>query len=216
MQTYTLHNYFRSSTSIRVRAALALKGLEYDYRALSLLDAEQQDPAYLKVNPEGLVPALVTAGGHALSQSLAIIEYLDEVHPVPALLPPAPLARARVRGLAQLVACDIHPLNNLRVLNRLKDEFNANPDQVADWFRGWAIAGFEALETRLARDEATGLFCHGDSPSLADICLFAQALNNRRFDVSIAPYPTIQGIFERCLAMAPFQAAMPERQPDAR
>ncbi|MEM1262610.1 MAG: maleylacetoacetate isomerase [Pseudomonadota bacterium] len=215
MKQYTLYSYFRSSTSIRVRAALALKGLDYRYEAVSLLDNEQSKARYRSVNPEGLVPALLTPAGDGLSQSMAIIEYLDEVYPTPALLPSQPLARARVRSLAQIVGCDIHPINNLRVLRYLKRELRADQDAIAAWFRRWASAGCQALEQRLANDAETGEFSHGNSPTLADICLYAQVLNNRRFDVDMAPYPTVARVFSACAAMEAFRAADPAVQPDA-
>ena len=213
---YTLHSYFRSSTSTRVRAALALKGLSFAYAPVSLVDGEQHSDRFLAVNPEGLVPALAVGPGKVLSQSLAIIEYLDEVHPDPPLLPGSPLARARVRSLAAIVGCDIHPINNLRVLKYLQSEFDADKERTAGWFRHWAAKGCAAIETRLAKDSGTGHFCHGDAPTVADICLFAQVINNRRFDVDMAPYPTVNRIFDRCAAMSAFQSAMPDAQPDAR
>ncbi|MEM8984946.1 MAG: maleylacetoacetate isomerase [Pseudomonadota bacterium] len=216
MKQYTLYSYFRSSTSIRVRVALGLKQLDYRYEAISLLDNEQSDDRYRAVNPEGLVPALVTPAGDVLSQSMAIIEYLDDVYPSPALLPSQPLARARVRALAQIVGCDIHPINNLRILRYLKHEFGADQVAITAWFRRWAGEGCRALEHRLANEAATGRFCHGDSPTLADICLYAQVLNNRRFEVDMTPYPTLSRIFAACLETNAFRQADPEVQPDAR
>ncbi|MEO1034757.1 MAG: maleylacetoacetate isomerase [Pseudomonadota bacterium] len=216
MQQYTLYSYFRSSTSTRVRVALALKGIDYRYRAVSLLDGDQRGDDYLAVNPEGLVPALLTAGGDALAQSMAIVEYLDEVHPEPPLLPRGALGRARVRALAQIVGCDIHPLNNLRVLKYVKHELSAGDTGVADWFRHWASSGCAALEARLSSEPETGSFCHGDAPTMADICLYAQVLNNRRFDVDMRPFPTVTRVFETCAALAAFRDAAPEAQPDAR
>lgn len=213
---YKLFSYFRSSTSTRVRVALGLKGLDIDYQAVSLLDGDQSAEAYRAVNPEGLVPALVTASGAALSQSMAIIEYLDEVHPEPALLPTGALARARVRALAQIIGCDIHPINNLRVLKYLRSEFDADADAVAAWFRHWAAAGCAALEQRLSTEAATGRFCHGDSPTLADICLYAQVLNNRRFELPMASYPTVTRVFDQCARLPAFANAAPDMQPDAR
>ncbi len=214
--TYTLYNYFRSSTSVRVRIALALKGLDYEYVGVPLLEGAQKDAGYLDTNPQGLVPSLVVEGQGPIAQSLAIIEYLDEVHPVPALLPTNAFARARVRSLAQLVACDIHPLNNLRVLQTLKREFEADKDSVAQWFTLWATEGFAALEQRLTSEAQTGLYCHGNEPGLADICMYAQVLNNRRFAVDPKPFPKIMSIAERCAKHEAFQAGEPDSAPDAR
>lgn len=214
MSDYTLYNYFRSSTSVRVRVALNLKGLAYRYQGVHLVEGQQHSEDYRRLNPEGLVPALAISGHGVLSQSLAIMEYLDETHPEPPLMPADPLGRARVRSLSQLVACDIHPVNNLRVLNRLREKFSADSDDIKAWFRHWASRGFETLEVRL-HDAATGRFCHGDSPTIADICLFAQTLNNRRFGVDMAPFPKISEIFDACMAMPEFQAATPDAQPDA-
>lgn len=210
-----LHNYFRSSTSTRLRAALNLKGIAYDYASYHLRKGEQHDAAYLAKNPQGLVPALELEDGTVLTQSLAIIEYLDESHPEPPLLPAGAGERARVRALAYAIACEIHPLNNLRVLGHLRVAFGADDQAVTAWFRHWVIETFVPVETILARDPATGRFCHGDTPGLADLCLFAQVLNNRRFDVDMAPYPTISRIFDACMALPAFADAAPARQPDA-
>lgn len=215
MTGLTLHNYFRSSTSTRLRAALNLKGLDYEYVAHHLLKGEHRSSAYLSINPQGLVPALVLNDGTALIQSLAIIEYLDEVHPEPALLPKAPVDRARVRALAYAVACDIHPLNNLRVLRYIKSAFGADDEATADWFRHWVDETFVPIEAMLAEDKRTGRFCHGDLPGLADACLYAQVLNNRRFSIDMSRYPTVSRIFEECAAMQEFQQAAPNNQPDA-
>ncbi len=210
-----LYNYFRSSTSVRVRVALNLKGVDYDYRPVHLVDAEQHSEAFRALNPEGLVPALVTTSGTVLTQSMAIIEYLDEQHPEPALLPGDAEGRARVRALAQIVGCDIHPLNNLRVLNKLRQDYSAESEDIKGWFRHWAGEGFRALENRL-KGPGTGEFCHGDTPGLADICLYAQTLNNTRFDVDMHPYPIIRRIFSACEALPAFVNAAPALQPDAR
>ncbi|PHR59303.1 MAG: maleylacetoacetate isomerase [Robiginitomaculum sp.] len=214
MSDYTLHNYFRSSTSIRVRVALNLKGLDYNYQAYALLPNEHKSEAYLRLNPQGLVPALEIKDTAVLSQSLAIIEYLDEVHPEPSLLPSDALGRARVRALAQIIGCDIHPLNNLRILRKLKADFDADQKTVNAWFAQWVEEGFTALEQRLAEPE-TGQFCHGDAPSLADICVFAQVLNNARFNIDMTPFPKINAIHARCLKIDAFIRAMPDKQPDA-
>lgn len=214
MSDYTLHNYFRSSTSIRVRVALNLKGLDYNYQAYALLPNEHKSEAYLRLNPQGLVPALEIKDTAVLSQSLAIIEYLDEVHPEPSLLPSDALDRARVRALAQIIGCDIHPLNNLRILRKLKADFDADQETVNAWFAHWVGEGFTALEQRLDEPE-TGQFCHGEAPSLADICVFAQVLNNARFNIDMTPFPKINAIHARCLEIDAFIRAIPDKQPDA-
>ena len=211
----TLHNYFRSSTSTRLRAALNLKGLEYDYRPVSLLKAEQKAPGFLARNPAGLVPVLELDDGTCLTQSLAIIEYLDETHPEPPLLPADALGRARVRGLAYMIACEVHPLNNLRVLQFIASQYGADDAGKAAWFRHWVAETFGALETTLAASPETGTFCHGDTPGLADLCLYAQVWNNRRFDVDQSGYPTINRIFEALDGIEAFARAAPPVQPDA-
>lgn len=212
--TYVLHNFFRSSTSYRVRAALNLKNLDYEYRSYVLRTGEQRGEAYLALNPQGLVPTLETPQG-PISQSLAILEWLDETHPEPPLLPESAWERARVRGLAQAVALDIHPLNNLRVLRYIQETFGADEQVVAEWFNHWVAETFRALEIRLAGERETGRYCHGDTPGMADLCLAAQVVNNRRFDVPMAPYPTIGRIFDALMAISAFEAALPENQPDA-
>ncbi|WP_295508066.1 maleylacetoacetate isomerase [uncultured Sulfitobacter sp.] len=214
MTGFALHNYFRSSTSVRVRAALNLKGLEYDYIPLSLLKGEQASPEHLALNPSGLVPTLVTPQG-ALPQSLAILEWLDESHPEPPLLPSDPWGRARVRSLAHIVALDIHPVNNLRILKHLETEFGVDAQGKAAWFRKWASAGLEALEKRLASEPETGDFCHENKVGLADLCLYAQVLNNVRFEVDMTPFPTIRRIHENCMAIPALVQASPPNQPDA-
>lgn len=210
-----LHNYFRSSTSYRVRIALALKGLAYDYVAYHLRKGEQRGAAYLALNPQGLVPTLETDDGALLPQSLAIVEYLDELQPDPPLLPATPLERARVRSLAYAVACDIHPVNNLRILRYLVDPLGHDAVVQGEWFRHWVAVEFAALERRLAEEPQTGRFCHGDSPGLADICLVPQVVNGRRFDCDMTPYPTIRRIHEACMTLPAFAEAAPEHQPDA-
>ncbi|MBV6657412.1 MAG: maleylacetoacetate isomerase [Devosiaceae bacterium] len=212
--TLHLHGFFRSSTSFRVRVALNLKGLAYDQSTYVLRMGEQRGDAYLSINPQGLVPTLDSPQG-PISQSLAIIEWLDETYQKPALLPEDAWGRARVRSLAHMVALDVHPINNLRVLFYIRDEFGADDDAQATWFKHWANLAFEALETRLAKEPETGVFCQGDTVTLADICLAGQVVNNRRFGVDLAPYPTIQRIFNACMALPEFQDAMPDNQPDA-
>ncbi|MBF9234868.1 maleylacetoacetate isomerase [Microvirga alba] len=213
--TPILHNYFRSSTSFRVRVALALKGVEYEYRAYHLRKGEQKGTEYRAINPQGLVPALTWTDGSVYTQSLAIIEFLDEAIPEPPLLPRHPAHRARVRSLAQMIAMDIHPINNLRVLDVLRTRFGADDDAVAEWFRLWVGETFGTLEHRLAQEPETGAFCHGNDVTIADLCLVAQVANNARFDVDMTAYPTIRRIYETCMALPAFQGAAPRHQPDA-
>ena len=215
MTRLILHNYFRSSTSTRLRAALNLKGMTYDYISHHLRKGEHRSPDYLAINPQGLVPAVVLPDGHVLTQSLAIIEYLDETVPEPPLLPETAVDRARVRALAYAIACEVHPVNNLRVLAYLKSDFGADDEATVAWVRHWVDETFVPLEKMLAQDPRTGRFCHGDRPGLADVCLYAQALNNRRFNVDMTPYPTIVRIVEACAALPQFVQAAPENQPDA-
>lgn len=214
MTDMILHNYFRSSTSFRVRAALNLKGLDYEYVSYHLRRGEQSSDDFIAVNPQGLVPALQTPEA-VLTQSLAIIEYLDEIRPEPPLLPADALGRARVRSLAMIVACDIHPINNLRVLGELRRRFSADDDGLANWFRHWVATSFRALEARLADEPETGRFCHGDTAGLADICLAGQVINNGRFDVDMTQYPTIERIYAECMSIVAFEKAHPAVQPDA-
>jgi maleylpyruvate isomerase len=210
-----LYGYFRSSAAWRVRIAMSLKGVKHQRAFRHLRKGEQRSADYLAVNPEGLVPALVLAGGEALTQSMAIIELLEETWPEPPLLPPDALGRARVRALAQAVACDIHPLNNLRVLRRLKSQFGADEAALDEWARHWIATGFQGLEARLAKEPATGAFCHGATPSLADICLVPQVGSARRFGLDLEPYPTIRRIDAACGELPAFTKARPENQPDA-
>lgn len=211
-----LYGYWRSSAAYRVRIALELKGLRYDYRAVHLTrgGGEQRQPPYTAVNPQGRVPSL-EHDGRVLTQSLAIVEYLDETWPQPALLPADAAGRARVRALAQLIACDIHPLNNLRVFQYLEHTLGQSDAARSDWYRHWILDGFAALEVLLARDGATGRFCHGDSPGLADLCLVPQVYNARRYACELNPFPTIVRIDAACNALEAFERARPERQPDA-
>lgn len=213
--TYRLHNFFRSSTSTRLRAALNLKGLDYDYVPYVLRDGETRTESYLRRNPQGLVPTLECPDGRHLTQSLAIVEWLDEVHPEPPLLPEGPEARARVRSLAYMIACEIHPLNNLRVLFRLRDQFGADEAGQKAWFTHWVETTFDPLETLLAESPETGRYCHGDRPGLADLCLYAQVWNNRRFEIPLDRWPTIARIFAELDALPAFAAAAPPAQPDA-
>jgi maleylacetoacetate isomerase len=213
----TLYDYWRSSACYRVRIALNLKGLRYTQKPVHLLkDGGQQHGAdYRDVNPQEVIPALVD-GQRVIRQSLAIIEYLDDAYADAPILPPAGARdRAHVRALALLVACDIHPLNNLRVMQYLERELAADADARARWTRHWMEEGFRAFETILVEDAATGTFCHGDAPTLADACLVPQVYNAVRFGVDMTPYPTIRRINEQCLALPAFDAARPENQPDA-
>lgn len=209
-----LYTLFRSSAAYRVRIALNLKKLEYVSIPKALARGEHRTAEYLAVNPQGLIPA-VEMNGVVLSQSLAIIEYLDERHPTPPLLPKAALARAQVRSLALAVACDIHPLNNLRVLNYLRDQLGQGDEGVSAWYRHWINEGFKGLETELTRYSAHLRYCYGDEVSLADVCLVPQVFNARRFNVDLMPYPTISSIATHLEALPEFAAARPEAQPDA-
>lgn len=211
-----LHTYFRSSAAYRVRIALNLKGLEYLSVPTHLLrdGGEQHRQAFAEFNPARLVPVL-QHGAATLTQSLAIIEYLEEIHPVPPLLPAAAVERARVRALALSIACDIHPLNNLRVMRYLKSEFDLGDAQRERWSRHWIQQGFEAFERLLAGSAYTGSFCHGDSPTLADCCLVPQVANAHRVHCPLEPYPILMAIHERCLRLPAFASAAPAAQPDA-
>ena len=213
---FALYGYFRSSAAFRVRIALNLKGLAAELRFVHLLKegGQQHSDAYKAVNPQELIPTLVH-DGQAIGQSLAIIEYLEEVVPRPALLPHDPAARARVRQIALAIACDIHPLNNLRVLQYLRHKLGADDAARADWQQHWVSTGFSALETMLARDAQTGRFCHGDAPGLADVCLIPQMANARRIGMDLSLYPVLQRIEEAAYGLPAFTAARPENQPDA-
>lgn len=213
--TLKLHNFFRSSTSTRVRAALNVKGLSYDYIPYVLRNGETRTPDYLRRNPQGLVPTLELGDGSHLTQSLAIIEWLEETHPEPALLPRDAKARARVRSLAHIIALDVHPLNNLRVLFYLRDEFGADEAKQRAWFTHWVTLSFDALETALTNSPETGRYCHGDQPTLADLCLYAQVWNNKRFDIALDHWPTIACIFAELDQLPAFNKAAPPNQPDA-
>lgn len=209
-----LYGFFRSSAAFRVRIALNLKGLDYEQAAIHLRRGEQRAPDYLKLNPQALVPALID-GEHVLTQSLATIEYLDERHPAVPLLPQTPEGRARVRALAQIIACEIHPLGNLRVLQYLAKELKQDEPTVQRWFNHWIALGFGAFESLIAGHKDTGVFCHGDRPGLADICLVPQVFNARRYDLDLSPYPTLTRIFAACMALPAFDRAQPDKQPDA-
>ncbi len=217
-----LYNYFRSSASFRVRIALQVKGLAYDYMPVHLVKGEHKAADYAGRIGDALVPALVTDGGEVLSQSMAIIEYLDEVHPNPPLLPDTPLARARVRALAQMVACEIHPINNLRVLKYLVHELKVPEDAKNAWYHHWVRSGLEAFERQLAllaeERAAQGLppsqLCWGDAPTLADCCLVPQIFNAQRFNVDLDGLPRTMGAFAACMELPAFQNAQPSACPD--
>lgn len=211
--TTVLHGYYRSSAAFRVRIALALKGADATRVYHHLRKGEQRSPGYLALNPQGLVPAL-EVNGAVLTQSLAIIEYLDETLPGAPLLPSDALGRARVRSLAQTVACDIHPIDNLRVLNYLRGELGQGEEAVQRWFNHWIAIGFDAIEQRLS-EEATGRFMHGDTPGLADICLVPQVVNAGNFKLDLGPYPRIRKIFDEAMTHPAFADSAPARQPDA-
>jgi maleylacetoacetate isomerase len=215
-----LYGYFRSSAAYRVRIALNLKGLAYEAQSIHLnrQGGEQFTPDFLAINPAALVPALKGAGidGAApLTQSLAIIEYIDEMHPLPPLLPASPQDRAWVRSLALSIACDIHPINNLRVLNYLVRDLGVKEEDKLAWIRHWCALGLGALEATLARDKRTGRFCCGDTPTLADCCLVPQLAGARRFDCDLSAMPTLLRIADNCEALEAFSSAAPARQPDA-
>jgi maleylpyruvate isomerase len=216
-----LYTYFRSSAAWRVRIALNLKGLPYEAVPVHLVrhGGEQLREAYRAVNPSALVPSLEDEGT-TITQSMAIIEYLEETHPQVALLPAAPLERARVRALAQMIACDIHPLDNLRVLRYLVGTIKVDEEAKGAWYRHWIAEGFAAFETQLTRDPAAGVpaagrFCHGDTPTVADCFLVPQVYNAARFAVDMTPYPRIAGIDAACAELPAFAAAHPSRQADA-
>jgi maleylacetoacetate isomerase len=208
-----LYNYFRSSASFRVRIALHLKDLAYEYSAVHLAKGEHKLASYSAVAADNLVPNLVVEGEH-LSQSLAIMEFLDETHPEPALLPKDPLGRARVRALAQSIACEIHPLNNLRVLKYLSANLGLSEDQKNTWYRHWVREGLEAFERQLALGPRSS-YCYGDTPGLADCCLVPQIFNGQRFNVNLDGLPLTMSAFEACMKLEAFQKAQPSACPDA-
>jgi maleylacetoacetate isomerase/maleylpyruvate isomerase len=196
-----------------VRIALNLKGLPYEPVFVHLAKGEHRKPEYAGLHPQALLPTLVE-GGEALSQSLAIIEYLDETHPQPALLPGDSLGRARVRSLSLLIACEIHPLNNLRTLQYLKRQLGQNEEVINSWYRHWVADGLRKLEGDLANG-GSGKFCHGDAPTMADCCLVPQIFNAQRYSSDLAPYPTVMRIFDACMKLEAFDRAQPSKQPDA-
>jgi maleylacetoacetate isomerase len=208
-----LYTYYRSSAAYRVRIALHLKGIQAEQAFVHLRRQEQQATAYLQVNPAALVPSL-EHDGHRFVQSLAIIEYLEELFPQPALLPAAAADRAFVRSIALAIACDIHPLNNLRVLNYLKVDLSVDTESRDRWYAHWIQSGLSALESVLAQDPRVGRHCCGDFPSLADVCLVPQMYNAERMKCHVEKFPTLRRLVESARALPAFQAAAPEAQPD--
>ncbi len=211
-----LYSYFRSSAAYRVRIALNLKGLAYEYAPIHLLrdGGQQLKPDYRELNPDGIVPTFID-GDNVLTQSLAIIEYLDEMHPEPALLPGTPLDRAFVRSVALQIACEIHPVDNLRILKYLKHTLKVGDEAKDTWYRHWLESGFESLEKRLANDSRVGKLCFGDAPTLPDLCLVPQVYNARRFNLDMSRYPTIERIADHAAQIDAFARAAPGQQPDA-
>ncbi|MDH7798200.1 MULTISPECIES: maleylacetoacetate isomerase [unclassified Beijerinckia] len=210
--TYIVHGAVRSSAAYRVRIVMKLKGLAYREIFLDLAGGDQNKDDYRAVNPQGLVPALVCPDGAVINQSMAIIEYLDDMHPEQPVMPRDARSRARVRALSQMIACDIHPINNMRVRNHIRDLFPDDPNAVTTWMERWSKAGFDALEARLASDKETGRFCHGDTPTMADACLVPQVANARLSSRDLSPYPTVVRIAEACEALPAFVAARPDKQ----
>jgi maleylacetoacetate isomerase/maleylpyruvate isomerase len=208
-----LYNYFRSSASFRVRIALELKGLPYEYLPVHLVKGEHKQEGYATVNASGLVPTLITDAGEHLGQSLAIIEYLDETHPTPPLLPADPVGRAQVRALAQLIACEIHPLNNLRVLKYLVRDLKVDEEAKNTWYRHWVREGLLAFERELAR-LPRGTYCWGDTPTLADCCLVPQVFNGKRFNTDFSGLDRTMAAFDACMQHPAFQKAQPSSCPD--
>ena len=218
MTTRTLFSFFRSGTSHRLRIALRLKGLSYRYEAIDLRTDRHLQLAYRAINPQGLVPALRADDDHEeriLIQSPAIIEWLDERYPEPPLLPPDLADRARVRALSALVGCDVHPLNNRRVLEALRKDFGASETQVQAWCERWIVAGFDAFETLLSSDAPRGKFCFGSTPTVADVYLIPQVESARRFQIDVHRWPRIAAIDAACSQLEAFRAAAPAVQPDA-
>ena len=206
-----LYTFFRSSASFRVRIALNHKALKYEPAIVSLPKGEHLEAGYKSLNAQGLVPALED-GGRLLTQSLAIIEYLDEVHPGPKLLPVAPLDRAYVRAFSQIIACEIHPLNNLRTRKYIAKTYKLDEEGVNTWYRHWIAEGFQMMEAFLAQEREHGKYCFRDQVTMADCCLVPQVFNARRFAVDLAPYPRIVGIAAACGELPAFQGAAPDRQ----
>jgi maleylacetoacetate isomerase len=209
-----LYTFFRSSTSFRLRIALAYKRLDYEPHYVSLPKMEHRIPSYRDMNPQGLVPLLVE-DGRFLIQSMAVIEYLDEIYPEPPLMPKDPIGRSYVRAVSQIIGCEIHPLNNVRVLKHLKAQFGADEAATNAWYEHWITEGLSGLEGYLAREGLSGDFCYGNTVTMADICLVPQIFNARRFNCSLDAYPKLLAITDRCMTLDAFRAAEPSTQGDA-
>ena len=208
-----LYSYFRSSAAWRLRIALNLKGLEYDYMPVNLLRAEQKNADYLSLNPQGLVPAMELPGGVTLGQSIALLEWLEEAHPEPPLLPKGPIDKARVRSVVNSICCDIHPICNVAVSNYLKQHFSADRKALIEWYTAWMHRGFGAIEQVLSDNNSR--YCFGDEPGFADLCLVPQVYNARRFDIPLENFPHIGRVVANCNRLAAFTDAAPERQTDS-
>jgi maleylpyruvate isomerase len=208
-----LYTYFRSSAAFRVRIALNLKGIAYEPQVVWLPDGQQKSDAYRQINPQNLVPTLID-DGEQLSQSMAIIEYIDETHPEPPLMPKEPLHKARVRSLSQLIACDIHPINNLRILKYLKSQLHQDQAAIDQWYRHWCVEGLGAYERQL-EEWQTAEFSYGHSVTMADICLVPQVFNAQRFEVDMNQFPKTLAVFNRVMQIPAFDIAQPSKQPDA-
>lgn len=208
------YGYFRSSASFRLRIALKLKGLAPEFKPIHLRKGDQFGAEYTKLNAQDQVPTLITDAGDVLVQSPAILEWLEETYPNPPLLPKDPVGRARARALAMVVGCDIHPLDNLRVLNYLQKALQVSEGQFEDWYNHWIALGFRGLEAMLAGHPETGTYCHGETPTLADVYLVPQVFNSFRFKLPLAPYPNVKRIFDNCMKLSAFDQAQPKNQPD--
>lgn len=209
-----LYTYFRSSAAFRVRIALNLKGKAYESSAISLPKGAHRKDDFGAINPQKLVPALIE-DGHLLTQSLAIMEYLEEKQPLPPLLPKDLLGRARVRSLSLLIACEIHPLNNLRVLQHLKRGLGQDEAAINTWYRHWVAEGLAKFEADLTNTAGTGTYCHGNTPTMADCCLVPQIFNANRYECDLTPYPATMRVFDACMKLDAFDRAQPMKQPDA-
>lgn len=211
-----LYSFFRSSTSYRLRIALGLKGLGFETHGISLPKMAHKAPDYLAKNPQGLVPALVAENGRVYTQSLAMIEWLDETHPEPRLIPQDPDARWYVRAVSQIIGCEMHPLNNVRVLKYLKSQYGLSDDQInKDWYGHWIAEGFAGLESFLAHEKRAGTYCLGDTVTMADVCLVPQVFNAERFNCDLSAYPKVMQIYAACQKLPAVAAAHPAKQPDA-
>jgi maleylacetoacetate isomerase len=208
-----LYSYFRSSAAYRLRIALNLKGLDYQYVEVNLLQGEQKSEEYLARNPQGLVPAMELPGGDTVGQSVALLEWLEESHPQPQLLPADPIERARVRSVVNIIACDIHPICNIAVTNYLKERHDAQRDDIIAWYQHWMHRGFQAAEQVLSKNDSR--YCFAEQPCMADVCLVPQVYNARRFNIPLQAFPNIERVVHNCNQLAAFQDAAPEQQPDS-